>query len=133
MLIHRPYGHETLSLSAVKKWHKRLVNGRITLEDEPGSGRRPRTNHCGSLRALTDETPFTACKRMCQKLRIPKTVCLCVLHDDLGFRKCYLRWVAHSMTETETQCRVAFSEELLQVVRHAKKINFEHLLTGDGR
>jgi hypothetical protein len=36
------------------------------------------------------------------------------------------------MTENETQCRVTFSEELLQVVRHGKETNFEHLLTGDG-
>jgi hypothetical protein len=35
------------------------------------------------------------------------------------------------MTENEAQCRATFSEELLQVVRHAKETNFEHLLTGD--
>jgi hypothetical protein len=68
---------------------------------------------------------------MCQKLRIPKTTCLRVLHDDLGFRKYYLRWVPHSMTGNEAQCRVTFSEEPLEVVRHAKETNFEHLLTGD--
>jgi hypothetical protein len=32
-------GHEALSLSAVRKWRKRFVNGRITLEDDPRSGR----------------------------------------------------------------------------------------------
>jgi hypothetical protein len=35
------------------------------------------------------------------------------------------------MTENEAQCRVTFSEELSQVVRHAKETNFEHLLGGD--
>jgi hypothetical protein len=35
------------------------------------------------------------------------------------------------MTENEAQYRVTFSEDLRQVVRHAKKTNFEHLLTGD--
>jgi hypothetical protein len=29
-----------LSLSAAKKWRKRLVNGKITLEDDPGSRNR---------------------------------------------------------------------------------------------
>jgi hypothetical protein len=33
------YGHEALSLSVVKKGRKRFVSGRITLEDDPGSGR----------------------------------------------------------------------------------------------
>jgi hypothetical protein len=32
------------------------------------------------------------------------------------------------MTENEAQCQVTFSEELLQVVRHAKVTNFELLL-----
>jgi hypothetical protein len=38
---------------------------------------------------------------------------------------------SHSMNENETQCRVRFSEELLQVVRQAKETKIEHLLTGD--
>jgi hypothetical protein len=126
------YGHEALSLSAVKKWRKRFVNGRMTLEDNPRSGRTPRSDLCESLRALIDECPFISCKRMCQKLRIPKTTCLRGLHEDLGFRKCYLRWVPDSTTGNEAQCRVTFSEELLEVVRHAKETYFEHLLTGDG-
>jgi hypothetical protein len=29
------YEHQAFSLSAVKKWRKRFVNGRITLEDGP--------------------------------------------------------------------------------------------------
>jgi hypothetical protein len=70
-------------------------------------------------------------KRLCQKLRILKTTCLRVLHDNFEFRKYYLKWVPHAMTENETQCLVTCSEELLQVVRHAKEANFEHLLTGD--
>jgi hypothetical protein len=32
------YGHETLSFSGVKKWRKRIVNGKITLENVPRSG-----------------------------------------------------------------------------------------------
>jgi transposase len=125
------YGHEALSLLAVKKWRKRFVNGRITLEDGPGSGRLPRSDLCESLLRLTDESHFISCKRTCQKLRIPKTTCLRVLHEDLWFRKCYLRWVPYSMTGNKAQCRVAFSEALLEVARYAKETNFKHLLTGD--
>jgi hypothetical protein len=54
-----------------------------------------------------------------------------VLHEDLGFRKCYLRWVPHLMMENEASCRFTFSEDLLQVMRHAKETNFKHLLTGN--
>jgi hypothetical protein len=61
------YGYETLSLSAVKKWRKRFINGRITQEDDSWSGRTPRNELCESLRALVGETPVIPCKRICQK------------------------------------------------------------------
>jgi hypothetical protein len=125
------HGREALSLSAVKKWRKRFVNMMITLEDDPCSERLPRSNPYEFLRALIDEAPFISCERMCQKLRIPKTTCVPVLHEDLGFRKRYLRWVPHSITENEAQRRVTFFEELFQVVRHAKETNFEHLFSVD--
>jgi hypothetical protein len=32
------YGHEALSPSPVKKWHKCFANGRINLDDDPRSG-----------------------------------------------------------------------------------------------
>jgi hypothetical protein len=44
-------------------------------------------------------------------------------------QKSYFRWILHSMTENKVQCRLTFSEELLQVVRHAKETNIGHLLT----
>jgi hypothetical protein len=125
------YGHETLSFSAVKRWCKLFVNGRIALEDNSRLGRAPRSDLCEFLRALIDETHFISCKRMCQKLWIPTTTCLPVLHEDLGFRKRCLRWISHLMTENEAQCRVTFFEELLQVMCHAKETNVKHLLTGD--
>jgi hypothetical protein len=95
------FSHRALCLSAMKKWHKRFVNVRITLEDNPRSGRPSRSDLCESLWDMIDETPFISCKRMCQKLRIPKTTYLCVLQEDLWFRKCYLRWVPHSIASNE--------------------------------
>jgi hypothetical protein len=80
-------GHEALSLLALNKWHNRFVNGRITLEDNSQSEKSFQSNFCEFLRSLIEETPFISCKRMCQELRIPKTTCLRLLHEDLGFRK----------------------------------------------
>jgi hypothetical protein len=125
------YGHEALSLAAVKKWRKRFLNGRVSLDDDPRSGRPPVSDLAESVRTLLEETPFISCKRMCSKLRIAKTTCLRVLHDQLGFRKCYFRWIPHALSENQVQCRITFSEELLQVLHHARETNFDNLLTGD--
>jgi hypothetical protein len=94
------YGHEVLSHSVVKKWHNRFANARFTREYDPQSGRPPQSDLCESLRTLVDEAPFISCKYMRQKLRIPKTTCVCILHQGLWFRKCCLKWVLHSMTES---------------------------------
>jgi hypothetical protein len=64
------FGHEVLSLSAVKKWPKRFANGRNNLEADPRPERRPQSDLCGSVRTLIEESPFIACKGMCQMLRI---------------------------------------------------------------
>jgi transposase len=85
------YGHEALSGSMVRKWLKRFVNGKITLEDDPWSERPRQSNLSESLRVLIKETVFISCKCMHQNLRIPKTTCLRVLHEDLGFNECYLK------------------------------------------
>jgi hypothetical protein len=45
------YGHEALALSAVKKWRKRFVNGKITLEGDRRSGRPPGSDLYESLPA----------------------------------------------------------------------------------
>jgi hypothetical protein len=68
---------------------------------------------------------------MCLKRRIAKTACVRVLNEHLGLRKCYFRWVLHSITENQAQCRITFSEELLRVVRYARETNVDKLLTGD--
>jgi hypothetical protein len=119
------------SLSTVKKWRKRFINERITLEDDPRSGRPLQSDSCESLRALINETSYISDKSMYQKLRISKATYLHILHEDLGFRKCSLSWVRHSMTENEAHCRVTFFKKLLQVMRHARETNFKHFSTGD--
>jgi hypothetical protein len=62
------YGHEALSLSAVKKWRKRFVDGRTTLEDDPQSEKLPRSDDCKYSLVLIDETRLfhaNACVRSC--------------------------------------------------------------------
>jgi hypothetical protein len=89
--LERRYRHEARSLSAVRKCRRRFLDDTLARKDDPQSGRPPQSDLCESLRALIDEAPFISGKHMCQKRRIPKTTCRCVLHEDLGFRTCYLR------------------------------------------
>jgi hypothetical protein len=120
-----------LSLSAVKKWRRHFTNGRVALEGDPRSERPPHSSLCESVRAFIMKNPFISGMRMCQKLQITKTTCLGVRHENLGFRKCCLRWFLCSITENQAECRVGFPEVFLQVVPHVRETNFNNLLTGD--
>jgi hypothetical protein len=44
-----------LSLSAAKKWHRCVANGRVTLEDDPRSGRPAQSNLSESVRPIIEE------------------------------------------------------------------------------
>jgi hypothetical protein len=85
-------GHEAFCLSAVKKRRTRIANGRITLEGDPRSGRPRQSDLSESVRALIEESPFFLCKRMSQKLRIAKTTCLHVLHENFDSESVLSSW-----------------------------------------
>jgi hypothetical protein len=105
------HGQKVFSLSAVKKWRKRFAHGRITLEDDPKSGKPPQNDLCESLGAPIEQSPCITCKCMCKKLRIAKTTCLRVLHEHCWFRNLYFRLVSHSMTEKQAQRHDTFAEK----------------------
>jgi hypothetical protein len=56
--LERVYGHEALSLLAVKEWRKHFTNERINLEDDTRSERPSQGNLCESARALAKESHF---------------------------------------------------------------------------
>ena len=125
------YGKEALSLSAVKKWRKRFADGRPSLDDDPRPGRPCRSDLANPIQSLLRERPFISCKVICKKLRIPKTTCLRVLHDELGLLKRHLRWVPHRLEDSQKALRVAFSHDILEVLRRTQENDFAMLLTGD--
>jgi hypothetical protein len=92
------YGYEALTLPRMKKSRDHFPNERINLEDDSASARPPQSDLRESLRAVIKESRFLW-KRTCERLRIAKTTCLRVPPEHIGFRKCYLRWVPHSLNE----------------------------------
>jgi hypothetical protein len=126
--LERVCGDQTVSLSVVKKWRKCFANGKISLADGLTSGSRRKAISVSQCEPLWGSAPTL---RVCQKLRITKTACLRVLHEHLGVRQCYPTWVSHSMSNNGIQCWIAFSEEPLQVVCHARETNFTDILTSD--
>jgi hypothetical protein len=87
--LKKVYGHEALSLSAVKNAREHFVNGRITLRDDPRSGRQSQSDLYKSLQALIDETLFISSERrrnsFGQQYTIANGACVSKATDRKGF------------------------------------------------
>jgi transposase len=88
------YCSEALALSTVKKWGKRLQEGRTDLIDDQRPGRPVTHDLAEAVQSMLAERPFLSCKVLCRHLRIGKATCLRILHDDLGLTKFHLRWIS---------------------------------------
>jgi histone-lysine N-methyltransferase SETMAR len=125
------YHEAALSLTAVKKWHYRFKDGRTTLDDNFRAGRPKKSDLAEPVQFLINEFPFISCKCICTKLRIAKTTCLRVLHDDLGLQKFNCRWIPHTLSQEQFQERVDVSEELLRMLQLIGEDHFNTVITGD--
>jgi hypothetical protein len=83
------------------------------------------------IQSLLQRSPFISCKGLYRKLKISKTTCVHVLHDDLHLEKFNLRYVPHSLEADQKRSRVELSRELVQILEQDQQYEFEHILTGD--
>jgi transposase len=125
------YGPDALALATVKKWSKRFREGRTDLSDNPRS-RRPLTHDLAEvIRSVLRERPFTSCKVLCRYFRITQATRLHILHNDLGLKKCQLRWVPHTLDQNSKNERVCYSRPLLETQEQAKQDSFRGVITGN--
>jgi hypothetical protein len=85
------YGTDACKLSMVKKWRLRFLQGRTTLLDDPRSEQLLTQDLVEAVRSMLSGNPFISCRVLCRHLRIAKTTCLRILHDELGLQKFHFR------------------------------------------
>jgi transposase len=67
---------EGLTLSTVKKWLKRLAEGRTSLYDDPKCGRPLPDDSAEAVSSMLKERPHLSCKVLHQHFRIAWGTCL---------------------------------------------------------
>jgi len=65
-----------------------------------------------------------------ESLKIPKTVVLWILKEDLGKRKLCARFVPYSLTREQRENRVTTSQDIIAMA-DADKNFFNKIITGD--
>ncbi|GFS12057.1 histone-lysine N-methyltransferase SETMAR [Elysia marginata] len=104
-----------MSKSQVYQWCSWFGKGRISLDDEPKSG-RPKTSNNEENTSRVDE--LIKCDRRMKireialNLEIPKSAVHEIVHDTTGYRKVCARWVPKMLTEDHKFQRVEISQRL---------------------
>ena len=96
------YGDSSMSRTRVFEWHKRFVEGREDVEDDPKSG-RPCTSttdtNIEKVRQLVRSDRCLTIRIIANKLGMAKETVRTILVDTLGMRKVCAKMVPRLLTE----------------------------------
>jgi transposase len=110
------YGPEALALSMVKKWRKSFQEGKTDLIDDRRPGKPVTHDLAEAIQSMLAERPFLWCKVLCWHLRMGKTTCLRILHNDLGLIKFHLHSIPDRLAADQKSERVSYSRQLLTIL-----------------
>ena len=113
VLVQKAYGNEAMIRSNVFGWYSRFRDGRVLVEDDEKGGRPKSTRTEVNIAAVADlvkNDRQIASRMIAESLKIPKTVVLRILKEDLGKRKLCARFILHSLKpeqrkEEATSCQ----------------------------
>jgi len=94
--VQKAYGNETLNRSKVFRWYSRFRDGRELVEDDERSGRPKSTQNEVNIAAVADlvkNDRRIVSGMIADSFKIPKTLVLLFLKNDLGKRKFCARFV----------------------------------------
>jgi len=103
------YGNETLNRSNLFRWYSRFREGKELVEDDERGGlpKSTRTEvNIAAVAELVKNDLRIASRTIAESLKIPKTVVLRVLKEDLGKRKLFACFVPQSLAPEQREGRV---------------------------
>ena len=128
------YGDSSMSRTRVFEWHKRFVEGREDVEDDPKLG-RPCTSttdtNIEKVRQLVRSDRRLTIRVIANELGMDKETVRTILVDTLGMRKvCMVKMVPRLLTEEQKAQRLNACRDILQQMEADKKF-LENVITGD--
>ena len=127
------YGDSSMSRTRVFEWHKRFVEGREDVEDDPKSG-RPCTSttdtNIEKVRQLVRSDRRLTIRVIANEVRMDKETVRTILVDTLGMRKVCAKMVPRLLTEEQKAQRLNACRDILQQMEADEKL-LENVITGD--
>ena len=127
------YGDSSMSSTGVFQWHKRFVEGREDMEDDPKSGRpctsTTDTNIEKVWSLVRSDHRLTTCV-IAKEVGTVKEMVHTILVDTLGLRKVCVKIVPRLLTEEQKAQQLNACRDILQQMEADEKL-LENVITGD--
>jgi len=132
-MLQQAYGEDCLSRTQCYEWYQRFKLGRMSIEDDPKSGRPSSStgnNHIEKVRSVICENRHLTIREVSEEVGICKSSCHTILTEKLKMHRVAAKFVPCLLTEEQKQNRISVSQELLD--RSNTHENFlKNVITGD--
>ena len=133
-MLHDVYGDSSMSRIRIFEWHKRFVEGREDVENDPKSG-RPCTSttdtNTKKVRQLVQCDRCLTIRIIANKVGMDKETVCTILIDTLGMQKECAKMVPRLLTKEQKAQRLNACRDILQQQMEADKKLLENIITGD--
>jgi [histone H3]-lysine36 N-dimethyltransferase SETMAR len=127
-------GQDAPSYRTVADWSSRFKAGRISIADDPRSGRPQEASSSGMISAvqkMVEENGRVTYDEMQHSLGIGRSTIQSLLHDHLNLKKLCGRWIPHMLTIEQKEKRVSLSRQMLNKFRRWGVEGMRNVVSGD--
>lgn len=129
--IRNTYKEEAYSQAMIYNWIKEIKLGRTDLSNLPSTGKPVDDQIDPHINYLLECNPFSSARMIARKLHIAVSTVTDHLHNSLGMKNIYFRWIPHRLNSSQKDIRVKTSKQILELLQKAKRNNYIFVLTGD--
>jgi hypothetical protein len=118
-------------MSTVQRTYQHINQGTFLLVDPNPPPRK--TSKCleWKVKEYLASHQYSSCREIAQHVKSSRETVRRILKYSLHLQNKYLRWIPHQLTIEQKRQRVAFSKQLLKILRQDESCQFKHILTGD--
>ena len=127
------YGDSCMSRTRVFEWHKRFVDGRLSVEDDAKPGRPCSVKTDVNIEKVRELVCTDCCLTICMmadQLGINKELVRSILVDNLGMRKVCTKMVPRLLLEDQKTRQLHVCQDILQQLQTDATL-LEKVITGD--
>jgi hypothetical protein len=125
------FGNDTYTLSFVHHWVHEFKMSRVSVEDEPRSGRPSLDDVDAAILKQLLETPFFSLRTLSVNLHIPKVAVCEHMTKSLGLQCRHFKWVPCMLTEDLLRKGIDGAKALFKVLEVQSHIGFRDAITGN--